>query len=87
MKRVKKYILTGMLLILLAVLSGCGTQEPETGKKIAVYYVNTAETKVEVHDQYLNTKTPEGHVRSFLLRHDSGHSIPRPIACGNRVPP
>ncbi|HAQ95777.1 MAG TPA: hypothetical protein DCR92_00700 [Faecalibacterium sp.] len=24
---------------------------------------------------------------SFLLRHDSGHSIARPIAYGNRVPP
>ena len=24
-----------------------------------MYYVNTAETKVEVHDQYLDTKTPE----------------------------
>ena len=46
-----------MLLMLLAVLTGCGTREPETGKKISVYYVNTAETKVEVHDQYLNTKT------------------------------
>ena len=57
MKRVKKYVLTGMLLMLLAVLTGCGTREPETGKKISVYYVNTAETKVEVHDQYLNTKT------------------------------
>lgn len=66
MKRVKKYILTGMLLILLAVLSGCGTQEPETGKKIAVYYVNTAETKVEVHDQYLNTKTPEGQLEEIM---------------------
>lgn len=48
MKRVKKYVLTGMLLMLLAVLTGCGTREPETGKKISVYYVNTAETKVEV---------------------------------------
>lgn len=66
MKRVKKYILTGMLLILLAVLSGCGTQEPETGKKISVYYVNTAETKVEVHDQYLNTKTPEGQLEEIM---------------------
>ena len=33
------------------------------------------------------------HVRSdrcassFLLGHESGHSIARPIACGNRVPP
>ena len=66
MKRVKKYILTGILLILLAVLSGCGTQEPETGKKISVYYVNTAETKVEVHDQYLNTKTPEGQLEEIM---------------------
>ena len=24
---------------------------------------------------------------SFLLGHESGHSIARPIACGNRVPP
>ena len=26
-------------------------------------------------------------VGSFLLGHESGHSIARPIACGNRVPP
>ena len=24
---------------------------------------------------------------SFLFGHESGHSIARPIACGNRVPP
>lgn len=66
MKRVKKYVLTGMLLMLLAVLTGCGTREPETGKKISVYYVNTAETKVEVHDQYLNTKTPEEQLEETM---------------------
>ena len=27
------------------------------------------------------------HVGSFLFGHESGHSIARPIACGNRVPP
>ena len=31
--------------------------EPQTGKKMSMYYINTAETKVEVHEQYLNTKT------------------------------
>ena len=66
MKRVKKYVLTGMFLMLLAVLTGCGTREPETGKKISVYYVNTAETKVEVHDQYLNTKTPEEQLEETM---------------------
>ena len=66
MKRVKKYVLTGMLLMLLAVLTGCGTREPATGKKISVYYVNTAETKVEVHDQYLNTKTPEEQLEETM---------------------
>ena len=66
MKRVKKYVLTGMLLMLLAVLTGCGTREPETGKKISVYYVNTAETMVEVHDQYLNTKTPEEQLEETM---------------------
>lgn len=66
MKRVKKYVLTGMLLMLLAVLTGCGTREPETGKKISVYYVNTAETKVEVHDQYLNTKTSEEQLEETM---------------------
>ena len=29
----------------------------------------------------------EGSVGSFLLGHETGHSIARPIACGNRVPP
>lgn len=66
MKRVKKYVLTGMLLMLLAVLTGCGTREPETGKKISVYYVNTAETKVEVHEQYLNTKTSEEQLEETM---------------------
>ena len=28
-----------------------------------------------------------GGAESFLLGHESGHSIARPIACGNRVPP
>ena len=28
-----------------------------------------------------------GDAGSFLLGHESGHSIARPIACGNRVPP
>lgn len=55
-----------MLLMLLAVLTGCGTREPETGKKISVYYVNTAETKVEVHDQYLNTKTSEEQLEETM---------------------
>ena len=65
-----------MLLMLLAVLTGCGTREPETGKKISVYYVNTAETKVEVHDQYLNTKTPEEQLEetmTFLCRPRSAY--------------
>ena len=26
-------------------------------------------------------------VGSFLFGHETGHSIARPIACGNRVPP
>lgn len=56
-----------MLLMLLAVLTGCGTREPETGKKISVYYVNTAETKVEVHDQYLNTKTSEEQLEETMI--------------------
>lgn len=55
-----------MLLMLLAVLTGCGTREPETSKKISVYYVNTAETKVEVHDQYLNTKTSEEQLEETM---------------------
>ena len=55
-----------MLLMLLAVLTGCGTREPKKGKKISVYYVNTAETKVEVHDQYLNTKTPEEQLEETM---------------------
>ena len=55
-----------MLLMLLAVLTGCGTREPETGKEISVYYVNTAETKVEVHDQYLNTKTSEEQLEETM---------------------
>lgn len=55
-----------MLLMLLAVLTGCGTREPETGKKISVYYVNTAETKVEVNDQYLNTKTSEEQLEETM---------------------
>lgn len=60
MKKTKKYLFTVMnLFILLLMLCACGNKEPETGKKISVYYVNTAETKVEVHDQYLNTKTSE----------------------------
>lgn len=59
MKKINKYILTGILFALLAILAGCGTKEPQTGKKISMYYVNTAETKVEVHEQYLDTKTPE----------------------------
>lgn len=66
MKRINKYILTGMLLILLTVLTGCGMREPENGKKISVYYVNNAETKVEVHDQYLNTKTPEEQLEETM---------------------
>ena len=28
-----------------------------------------------------------GSVGSFLLGHETGHSVARPIACGNRVPP
>lgn len=55
-----------MLLILLTVLTGCGMREPENGKKISVYYVNNAETKVEVHDQYLNTKTPEEQLEETM---------------------
>ena len=66
MKNIKKWILTGLLFVLLAVLAGCGTTEQETGKKISVYYINTTETKVEVHDQYLSTKTPEGQLDEVM---------------------
>ncbi len=31
-----------------------------------MYYVNTAETKVEVHDQYLNTKTPQEQLEETM---------------------
>ena len=50
--------MTGILLLSF-LLTGCGKTEPQTGKKMSMYYINTAETKVEVHEQYLNTKTPE----------------------------
>ena len=33
------------------------------------------------------TSVVGGSVGSFLLGHETGHSIARPIACGNRVPP
>lgn len=59
MKKIMKYIVTGILLLLPVMMTGCAAKEPETGKKISVYYVNNAETKVEMHDQYLNTGTPE----------------------------
>ena len=49
-------MMTGILLLSF-LLTGCGSQEPQTGKKMSMYYINTAETKVEVHEQYLNTKT------------------------------
>ena len=48
--------MTGILLLSF-LLTGCGSPEPQTGKKMSMYYINTAETKVEVHEQYLNTKT------------------------------
>lgn len=53
--------MTGILLLSF-LLTGCGKTEPQTGKKMSMYYINTAETKVEVHEQYLNTKTPEEQV-------------------------
>ena len=34
------------LLVFLLLMTGCGNKEPETGKKISVYYINNAETKV-----------------------------------------
>lgn len=49
-------MMTGILLLSF-LLTGCGSPEPQTGKKMSMYYINTAETKVEVHEQYLNTKT------------------------------
>ena len=56
MKKIVSYMMTGILLLSF-LLTGCGSQEPQTGKKMSMYYINTAETKVEVHEQYLNTKT------------------------------
>ena len=40
--------------------------EPQTGKKMSMYYINTAETKVEVHEQYLNTKTLDEQLLSLI---------------------
>ena len=56
MKKTVSYMMTGILLLSF-LLTGCGSPEPQTGKKMSMYYINTAETKVEVHEQYLNTKT------------------------------
>lgn len=56
MKKIVSYMMTGILLLSF-LLTGCGSPEPQTGKKMSMYYINTAETKVEVHEQYLNTKT------------------------------
>ena len=61
MKKIVSYMMTGILLLSF-LLTGCGSPEPQTGKKMSMYYINTAETKVEVHEQYLNTKTPEEQV-------------------------
>ena len=61
MKKIVSYMMTGILLLSF-LLTGCGKTEPQTGKKMSMYYINTAETKVEVHEQYLNTKTPEEQV-------------------------
>lgn len=66
MKNWKRYIISGLLLLLLFALGGCGSKEPETGKKISVWYVNTAETKVETHDQYLDTQTQEGQLEEMI---------------------
>ena len=66
MKNLKKYIVSGLLLLLLLTLAGCGRKEPETGKKVSVCYVNTAETKVESHDQYLETQTPEDQLDEMI---------------------
>lgn len=56
MKKIVSYMMTGILLLSF-LLTGCGSPEPQPGKKMSMYYINTAETKVEVHEQYLNTKT------------------------------
>ena len=56
MKKIVSYMMTGILLLSF-LLTGCGSPEPQTGKKMSMYYINTAETKVEVHEQYLDTKT------------------------------
>ena len=58
-------MMTGTLLLAF-LLTGCGKTEPQTGKKMSMYYINTAETKVEVHEQYLNTKTPEGQLEEIM---------------------
>ena len=66
MNKIMKYVLTGVLMLLPVLLTGCGTQEPENGKKISVYYINNAETKVEMHDQYLKVATPEEQLDEIM---------------------
>ena len=65
MKKIVSYMMTGILLLSF-LLTGCGSPEPQTGKKMSMYYINTAETKDEVHEQYLNTKTPEEQLEETM---------------------
>lgn len=55
-----------MLLNVAAVLTGCGTRGAGDRQKDIGVLCKYRETKVEVHDQYLNTKTPEEQLEETM---------------------
>lgn len=58
--------LTAALLVCLTLFSACGSQEPQTGELINVYYVSNTETKVEPHEYILLSETPQEQLEELI---------------------
>lgn len=61
-----KRIMMIFLLICLAMLTACGEEQVDQTKIYSVYYVSNSETKIEMHEHYMEAEELESQVSELL---------------------
>ncbi|MDE5891769.1 MAG: hypothetical protein K2H45_02475, partial [Acetatifactor sp.] len=62
----KRIITMFFLLICLAMLTACGEEQVDQTKIYSVYYVSNSETKIEMHEHYMEAEELETQVAELL---------------------
>ena len=86
----KRIITMFFLLICLAMLTACGEEQVDQTKIYSVYYVSNSETKIEMHEYYMEAEETwrmPSRAGFRCLSANAASAMPPAMAVSTRNPP